>query len=221
MSRGNLWAILALALFATVTASATVTSESIDLTACNPPICALGLAEPFATVTKSLDTSTNQITFTVLLKDNLDLTNDGFGFNSVVRDLTLVGTPTYTGTGTLSLLGAFNPPNNNYDGFGSFTYSLDTTANGSSDVNNNPTNTLTFVVTSASTTLTLADVDQPAQGGTHGIFAVDVSGCNATITANCTGFAGTGPVPEPTAIAFFGTGLVGLGFVLRRKFARR
>jgi len=132
----------------------------------------------------------------------------------------VVGTPSYTGAGTFTL--ALNP--GNFDGFGSFTYALDSSVNGSSSNNNNATNTLTFVVTSASGSLTLNDVDQlsTTNNGNNQLFAVDVSGCNATVTANCTGpIAGSTPVvPEPTSIAFFGTGLVGLGVLLRRKFAR-
>ncbi len=65
-------------------------TETIDLTVCATSFtfCS-GLGEPLGTVTKK-QTAADEVQFTVVLNDNLDLINTGFSFNSLKLDLSLV-----------------------------------------------------------------------------------------------------------------------------------
>lgn len=133
-------------------------------------------------------------------------------------------------------------PSMNADGLGNFQFGLECNG-GSNGCVNFPTS-LQFFVT-GNGTLAMADFENTNGGtgmGNHGSvtdFSVNVAGATSS---GCTGVVGAGSgtgqstasggftntsncenapaVPEPTSIAFFGTGLIGLGFLLRKKFSR-
>ena len=171
----------------------------------NPPGTSMGSV----TVVQS---GTNNVQITVALNSPLEFVNTGL---QETIDFNIVGTPTIailSSSNANFSLDSTTATSEHFDGFGDFEYALKlNTAQGAGGAVPSPE---TFVISCTGCT--------PSSFATTGtgakaFFGVDVYN---TVNGN-TGPIGTGAVPEPTAIAFFGTGLVGLGFVLRRRFAAR
>ena len=171
-------------------------SETIDLTVCNNSSLCNGTTV-LATVTKT-QVAGNQVDFSVSGQNGYSLQNAGnvFGFNSTISGLSI----TNISPSTDSAGGA-----GNLNGFGSFNYTINSSAGG------NPTiSSLTFDVTNSSGTLSLAQVDVTNASGWE--FAAHISNPGNTLT----GF-GTGPVPETTSISLFGSALLLAGIWVRKR----
>ncbi len=188
-------------------------SEVVLLQGCNSALCTgtggTDGVTTFGQVTKTVNTAGTVITFDLVLDQNLQLINRGFGFNVSPSNLSLTlgndiyenGSSTATGDVYTLYTGV------QLDGFQNFSYVLETPFHG----NKGGVTELKFTVGGSG--LSLASVDQ--SNGTA-MFAAEVG----IIGSTSTGYIGDGtpsPVPEPTAIAFFGTGLLAAGFALRRK----
>jgi hypothetical protein len=116
------------------------------------------------------------------------------------------------------------------DGAGTFDYSVRLSSQPSTQAG-----PLTFIVKSSAGSITSVNFETLSNGGSPSAdFAANVSNGSCTgIIGGGNGTAqstpqntnsdqscpGTPPVPEPTSIAFFGTGLIGVGIVIRRKLA--
>jgi hypothetical protein len=142
----------------------------------------------------------------------------------------------FNGSGTLSIYSVTSGFNSTLqtgkqeDGIGTFGFAV--VLNSSPSQQASP---LSFTVHSTGGALTLANFEVVAggNGNGHTDFAVNaangsctgnIGGGNGTAdsTATHTGTVGTcttATTPEPTSLAFFGTGLIGLGVIMRRKFA--
>lgn len=112
------------------------------------------------------------------------------------------------------------------DGAGNFRYQLTCVAAPNGCVGDPSTLVFTIAGTVAqfettnggsSNSFFAANVANPTQSGCTGMVGAGGSGPSGGFTgsSNC----GVPNVPEPTSIAFFGTGLIALGFVIRRKFS--
>jgi hypothetical protein len=208
MSRATiLFAVMLIAVLAAIPSHAAVYQLTVDncTGGCNPgpPGTSMG------TVTTS-GTGTNTLTVTVALVSPLRFVNTGL---DQTIDFNLAGNPTitsFTSSNTNFSLDGTTAGTHHFDGLGDFSYAVQlNTAQGAGGSQPSPE---TFTITCSTVCTETAN--------TAGFFfGVDVY----NPTRNTTGPIGTTggtPVPEPTSIAFFGTGLIGVGLVLRRKFAR-
>ncbi len=128
---------------------------------------------------------------------------DQFGFNT---DITLISSNITNAPSNWSLLGS-----GNMDGFGGFSFREDT--NGA----NNRIDPLTFSITGI-TGDTFADYVGSSSGNAgegNALFAAHVAGFDDG-NGNTSGFFAA-PVPVPAAVWLFGSGLLGLAGVARRK----
>lgn len=195
--------------------------------------CLGGLASA-GTITVT-DNGTGALDYTVALNPGFGFINTGgsgglgatIGFNIDKSSITL---SSLTSPGATFSLESTSAGTVHIDGFGDFSYGLncDSCGNGASNPDfNNP---VSFEIT-APGGLSLnpsptGDVTQSAGGAPPAYFAVDVF---STVTGK------TGPmdasvvsrtnqqllVPEPSAIALFGAGLIAFGFSFRRRYRNR
>jgi hypothetical protein len=112
---------------------------------------------------------------------------------------------------------SLNYGSQNVDGFGWFNFTLD-----NSDGYTNTVYTVTFDLTNTGGEWASAsDVLTPnADGYTVGahVFVCDGLPCVPSSGAIATGYAANGtPIPEPASIALFGSGLIGLAGLVRRR----
>ena len=227
MSRAKIWitlAVAAVAIFATPAARADNFALNVDYCGCIPTGTSAGNV--------SVTNVGNAVTITATLT-NGDVFHDqglaSFAFNVVgfsglqSSDFTInnAGGSTWT----------FVSPAQTADGAGTFMYNFEC-AGGANGCNGNPT---TFSFTLSKTALTKSAFESTNGGASNVYFAVNVAnpsttGCTGEVGAGgVTGPTGTGraacssttQTPEPTSIAFFGTGLIGLGIVLRKRLTAR
>jgi hypothetical protein len=203
----------------------TTTTETFQLTSdhCDPQgVGCLG-GQPSAGTITVTDNGDGTLSFDVTLTSGFTFVNGGFqagfGFN-------LVGNPTIDYTGVTTGFAPVADPETagmlHMDGTGDFEYGLNCTICGSGG-SGNVTGPLDFTI-SAGTALTLASLEQNANGQ---FFAVDVQGANgntggvdASVGSGGGGGGGGGNVPEPQTLALLGIGLVG-AWAMRARSARR
>lgn len=179
---------------------------------------------PYATVTVNRTDSYNAtITFEVYPSwDNSQFmiaAVDTAGFN-------VNGTASVTLPPTYTQLAGFLPPSPTYgsgniDGFGSFNFTMQDSDGYKEGV---VKVTFTLAATGATSWADAASVLTPNGDGylaaAH-IFVCNSTPCSSTMEegqALATGFAANGePIPEPASIALFGSGLIGLAGLLRRR----
>lgn len=242
MTRATLLASLAFAMLASFTGPVALADQfQLNVIQCN----CLPVNTIAGTVTLTQQTS-NQVEVTVQLSSGLSLHDEGlttFSFNvSGVSSLSLVSAFTGSGNNQVVVLtnGAtqggpyslLTPPN--ADGLHTFQFGLECNG-GSNGCPGDPT-TLQFEVT-GNGTLSMSQFETTDNGNSVTDFSANVAGTGSCTTGVVGAGSGTGqstgtggfsspsscsspPVPEPTSIAFFGSGLIGLGFVLRKKFSR-
>jgi hypothetical protein len=154
-------------------------------------------------------TSQQQVLFQVALNSDIQL--DTLGLNtlfggSLTLDCFTFGTTTCTSGTSGASLGS----GGNQDGFGSFSYILDTGLSGGSSC---CLNTFNFILSASDgfTNLTPADFETLSTKGF--MFAGHVANGNGS------SYIATGPgstVPEPATLVLFGSGLFGIGGFVRR-----
>lgn len=146
--------------------------------------------------TGAVDVNVNASSWTV---GTITATNGAAGFPYPGN----AGPVTSGGSGNVSDFGTFNQTFNSFDGF------------------QHSSTTITFTLTNtggtwASAADVLTDNADGYLGAIHG-FVCDASDCSSVIV---TGFAGDGntpPVPEPASIALFGSGLMTLAGMIRKR----
>jgi len=212
----------------TCSASSTTGTCSINLTVTN------GFGpngQVYGTVTLTLN-GNGTITVDVAAPSGFGFHNNPFGLNlaSDITNVAVVGTPTYTFAGSdpgAPTIGA----QGQMDGFGSFSYGVTGGGSGSSSDYTDINFTLSAKDNGVAGFDALSDVINGNTAGANNFFAVQVADLNV---ANCTGWAGTtGSVnggggtsqcvpgtqtPEPGSLGLFGTGLLALGTIIRRKY---
>lgn len=108
------------------------------------------------------------------------------------------------------------------DGFGDYEYGVDYVGAGSGGGCTQCVDHVTFTVSKTSGTFSSVFelVENSTGGGFASPFAVDIRTSN-TGGSPPTGFVGTtGPVPEPASMFLLGTGLLGIGAGIRKRFRK-
>lgn len=212
------------------------------------------LGSPYATVTLSLDVNTGVITVTGTAGDNgllsfFDQTSSTYGYGGEGGIFGFGQATTGAGSGALTLgncsitvtdgAGATSPSgcainpaggNTTYDGYGSFTNSVDilggNEVTGASQTPGYAFYGFSFTLTDPSNPFTsLNQIIVPSSGGLTDIAShicetgTGAGGDNGCVDANSSyaTAAYIGLTPEPTSYLLFGTGLLALGVVLRKK----
>ena len=151
----------------------------------------------------------------------------GFEFNLAnTSNLVLSGVSSTTESGGSLTNVALSTGPHTYDGFGILNGNVGTTNNGNSTANN--ALTFNFTLTRTSGTLSVSDFQSklssncpsnPCTFVAH-ITEYDTTGTLTTVT---TGFGGTSQIsetPEPASLALLGSGMLGVGGLMRKKLRR-
>jgi PEP-CTERM motif len=200
---------------------------------CSPTTCSLTFTESnsssgfgsgnFGTLTLTLDGS--NIDVTISLASGFFAVQTGFpGVVGFVSSQTVTGV-TGLPTGYSGFTFDSTPPNSlHFDGFGDANTAVATTGPhpGSSD----KVNVLSFTVDGSFTDVQqILNLFSPAGGDGPAIFVVDVFNANGSpcaVGSSCTGLIAIpsepAPVPEPSTLVAFGSGLLGLAGFIRKKF---
>jgi hypothetical protein len=139
---------------------------------------------------------------------------DTFGFNSSATVALVAG----SGTGELGSY-SLTAGSITEDGWGKFDYEFETGKTGGSNgtdcvvTSGSPGGGCTFSFEVSGTGLTLADFEVASSGDSG---STDFVGHMAN-EASSGGYAGDAVAPEPTSLVLFGSGLLGVGLVLRRR----
>ena len=196
---------VSLAIFAVVAlgSSAIAKADSAQINNPNPGLS--GTPGPYATVNYVL--SGNVINVTVNMFPGFLAFGEGNGNNGIFG-FNVVGSTVGLNVTNLPVGFTFNPGGGNMDGFGPFEATLSCC---------NPSNAVSSFSFTVSRTIGFSSASElfdPNDNGAH--FAVHIAPSNG----NPTGFAADSGVatPEPTTMFLLGTGLLGLGAGLRKRF---
>jgi PEP-CTERM motif len=213
-------AVLMLTLAAPRAAADTVSYDIVD-----PNAALVGYTPPYATVEVNLTDSTHAtLTFTSLESGGYIFRMGGNGAADVNVDASTWTIGTFTASGTT---GGFTPGplsdsgSKNISDFGVFNQTVD-----SFDGYTHSSDVITFVLTNtggswAAATDVLTGNENGYLAAIHGFVCAESDGaCSSTAGAVVTGYAGNGTgtqVPEPASIALFGSGLVTLAGMIRKR----
>ncbi len=211
-------AVLALLLTSAAPRASADSVTTISIT--NPNTALSGLTSPFATVTIDCTTTTTcTVTFTA------DSANGYQLMDSSAADLNVNGSFAVSNYSSTTLPGGGFSSNNatfggagQVDGFGNF--NLTTNLN---DGSGSAVNTISFTITATNgnSWADAAAVVTPNNGGsTAAVHVVNciLAPCSSTVA---TGYAANGSqVPEPGSLTLFGSGLLSLAALLRRRLNR-
>jgi len=192
------------------------TTQTFLLEGSNASLCSS--AAPCAQVTVDVNNAGNTATFTVSSLLN-GYVFDSFGFNSSATVALVAG----SGTGELGTYSLTGPGSITEDGWGKFDYEFDTGKTGGSNggdcvvTSGSPGTGCTFSFVVSGTGLTVTDFEVASSGDSG---STDFVGHMAN-GANSGGYAGDAVAPEPTSLVLFGSGLLGVGLVLRRRLRIR
>lgn len=166
---------------------------------------------PYGLVTLTLSGDAKSISVGVQLSGSNVLYASGsfdtiFGFN-------YTGGPSALNISGLSF-GMYSAGSTQLDGFGQFQYSIGTIWSGNNGAS------LSFTVTRKDGGTFGSAKDLSISNGNGFGFAVDIADTSKCITGTAGTFAAVAPVPEPSSLALFGTGMLIAGGIWRRRSKR-